>query len=174
MSCPVCDKIKANDGIIYEDEKAVAFISDKPMASGHIIIMPKVHTENIEDTPKELVSHLFTIANNASSTLYELSGGGQIGTNIILNEGKGSNRRFSHLSIDVIPRQPDDKLNFRWTPKPSKPKDLDDVMKKLKDETFFVGKERAPDKIIAPVAKTEKIADSGENNYLVRQLRRMP
>lgn len=172
MTCGICELIggKAPELIVYEDEKAVAFLSEKPLVKGHIVVVPREHYESIEEVPKETLSHLYFVASFGATALFEMFGGGQAGTNIVINEGKGSNRRFVHFSMDVIPRQENDGINFRWELNPANSQELDDVLGKIKDQTFFIGQEQESDEPIQS-NETETIT---EENYMVRQLDRIP
>jgi len=168
MSCPICEW---KENIIYEDDKAIAIMADKPVTKGHIIVFPREHVTEIEKLEAGLLSHLMTIANSSASALFELYGGGNVGTNIIVNEGKGSNRRFEHITLDVIPRAENDGVNYRWEPKQGNQVELTQVAKSISDETFFIGKDQEKEPVILkPKAET---IDS-EDNYLVKQLDRIP
>jgi histidine triad (HIT) family protein len=178
MTCEACEIIKGNKKaeIVYEDEKTIAFLSDKPLAQGHIIVIPKEHYNSIDDIPEELSNHFFYVASFASTGIYEIMGGGhELGTNIIVNEGNNPDSRFSHFSIDVIPRKSEDGLNLRWEPKPAKKEELTDSENKIKEETFFIGKEKKSNRIILSEdnKKTEKYTQK-EEDYLVKQLERIP
>lgn len=185
MSCPVCDIAENKpDSVVYEDEKTIAFFAEKPKATGHVVISPKEHVEKVEEIPDSLISHFFYVASFAASALFEMfGGGGDKGTNIVLNEGKGSDRSVEHVSIDVIPRQADDGINYRWEPKQADQQELDEVLKKIKDHTFFIGKKKAQQ----PAPDGEEISqqepkkaeapsesNKGSENYLVKQLDRCP
>ena len=175
--CEACEYIekKKEAFVIYEDEKAFVMLSDKPLSKGHIIVLSREHVETYEELDTETVTHLFFVASYASTALYELYGGGQdVGTNILVNEGAGSNRRFDHFAIDVIPRKADDGIPFRWEPKQGDPAEIDEVLGKIKDEAFFVGKERAPEKTVIEGPETEKIEKGSGKNYLTEQLNRIP
>ena len=142
--------------------------------------------EKIEDIPDTLISHYFYVASFAASALFELfGGGGDKGTNILLNEGKGSDRSVEHITIDVIPRQAEDGINYRWEPKQGDQQALDEALKKIKDHTFFIGKQQKqqparldesggqPEEVKEPGKESESSKPSSEN-YLIKQLDRCP
>ncbi|MGM5487677.1 MAG: HIT family protein [Nanobdellota archaeon] len=172
MECGICELAqgKAPELVIYEDEKAMAFLSEKPLAKGHVIVIPREHYETVEEIPQETLAHLYFVASFAATALFEMYGGGQTGTNIVVNEGKGSNRRFPHFSMDVIPRQQDDGINFRWELNSANSQELEEVLKKIKDQTFFIGKDTEERKPMEP-QPPEEITEA---NYMVRQLDRIP
>lgn len=59
-SCIFCriaqKRVPAN--LVYEDEKAMAFLDIRPLNEGHTLIIPKLHYENIFDIPQELIMHI--------------------------------------------------------------------------------------------------------------------
>ena len=169
--------------IIYQDERTIVFLSDSPLVKNHMIVAPKEHYTSLEQIPKDMISHFYFVASFASTAIYELLGGGDVGTNIILNEGKGSDRNVEHITLDVLPRSSDDGLNLRWEPQPAQEAALDDALTKIKDQTFFIGKgdhaqAQAPPASQQPERQAEKavskIAPKDKENYLIRQLNRIP
>ena len=46
-----CDKV-------YEDEHTFAFLTIKPDAPGHILVIPKKHYRNLFDCPSETLNHV--------------------------------------------------------------------------------------------------------------------
>ena len=185
MECKICEWIENKDGIrekenvrvIYEDEKTLVIMSDKPKAQGHIIVFPKEHHSDISTISDELVSHYFFVASFAATAVFE--GLGAQGTNIISNNGPESERRFNHFCINVLPRKEADGLEFKWEPK--KDLNLEEIMGRIKDKTFVIGKEEenivkisSADSPQTKKGDAESYNADDKENYLVKQLDRMP
>ena len=53
--CVFCKIIRkeAPATIVYEDDKVVAFLSNRPVNVGHTLVVPKRHYENIYEIPEE-------------------------------------------------------------------------------------------------------------------------
>jgi histidine triad (HIT) family protein len=133
VECIICEKIREKKArIVYEDDSLIAIIPGKPAANGHIKIMPKKHATKIEELENETFQAMIFLSSFASSTIYETIKAQ--GTNIILNEGE------NHISIDIIPRKEGDGLNFLWNPKQINPDDFDNIISKIKDKAFTIGK----------------------------------
>lgn len=172
MACKICDKIKKESKLkIYEDEKVIAFIKEKPSALGQITLVSKEHFPILEQVPDFIVDHLLVIANKLSSALFDSLN--IQGTNILINNGVTAGQKHSHFSINIIPRTENDNINLEWKPKQLDEEEMSTVELKLKEHTAHIGafeKEKKQESI--PETKKEVIQD--EENYLVKQLRRIP
>ncbi|MDD5098966.1 MAG: HIT family protein [Candidatus Colwellbacteria bacterium] len=101
MNCVFC-KIAAKDipsEIIYEDEHALAFLDINPLTEGHLVVIPKVHAENILDLPEEEVGPVFKVVRDMTSLLKKTLS--PIGFTIGINHGSNL---VDHLHIHIIPR----------------------------------------------------------------------
>lgn len=87
---------------VYEDEHVYAFLDLSQVAKGHTLVIPKVHTRNIYDTPADVSKELFArvpqIA-NAIKDAYE-----PIGLNILNNNEAVANQSVFHLHFHLIPK----------------------------------------------------------------------
>lgn len=120
---------------IYEDEKVIALLDIYPASKGHSLVIPKKHYVVTGQMSDDEVSHIFKVANKVSSLLVDEMKA--IGTNIMVMNGPGAGQRVPHVAVYVIPRYDKDGLNFLWEPKKTSDKELDDVLKKLKDKIKF-------------------------------------
>ena len=53
-------------------------------------------------------------------------------TSIIINNGEEAGEKFSHVVVNVIPRNKDDKINFNWNFKKIDETELNELTSKLK------------------------------------------
>ena len=96
----VSQEIKAE--IIYEDEFSLAFLDVHPRSSGHTVVIPKKHAENISTLADALVGPTFLTVKRVSAILNTSlhSDGFTIG----INHGRMSGQVVDHLHIPVILR----------------------------------------------------------------------
>ncbi len=104
MDCFFCKIIKkeAPAEIIYEDDNTLAVLDIHPRASGHTMVLPKVHAENILDLPEDKIEGVFKAVKKVTELLEKaLKPDGFI---IGINHGKVSGQSIEHLHIHIIPR----------------------------------------------------------------------
>ncbi|MEM0231368.1 MAG: HIT domain-containing protein [Candidatus Woesearchaeota archaeon] len=204
-SCMVCDAIagKFRSFKIYEDEMAVAFLSERPVSRGHVVLAPKQHYPILEATPDYVAGHLLVVANSISAVLF--SALDAQGTNILVQNGEAAGQDTAHLLIHIIPRYSEDGINFQWQPRQLSEEQMSMVELALKEQAKQISnfeKEKPKpinlDRKLEPgqeastpesVQKAEKPAENAGSkaeqsktpdraerveNYLIKQLRRMP
>ncbi len=116
-TCPFCDWLngnetdyKRNSDIVYEDKETVAFIAPKWWVNnpGHVIVIPRVHYENIYSIPETSYAKVGQTVQRvavAMRSTYQCTG---ISTRQH-NEPDG-NQDVWHLHVHVFPRHVGDKL----------------------------------------------------------------
>lgn len=104
MECLFCRIAAKNipSEVIFEDSKTVAFLDAHPKAPGHTVVIPKNHSENIIELPKNEIGPLFKsvqfVVSKLSHTLKPN------GFTIGINHGKVSGQAIDHLHVHIIPR----------------------------------------------------------------------
>ena len=48
--------------VVLDDESVVAFLDNRPLFPGHVLLVPRAHLETLADLPDELVQPLFRSA----------------------------------------------------------------------------------------------------------------
>lgn len=175
-SCALCQEIVKGKQKIYEDDVVYAVLHPKPASLGHMVVFPKKHYQIIEQVPDYEFGHLFNIVNKLSTAVFE--GAAAQGTNIIIQNGLAAGQNIPHVSVHIIPRRENDNLVFQWTPKQLSEEEMSAVELQLKEEAKGIGdfqKEPKPEPIKLE-KKPEKIKPglSDQENYLIKQLRRIP
>ncbi len=94
--------------IVYEDEKAMAFLDIKPLNEGHTLVIPKEHYENIFDIPRELIAYLHGVTKHIAVAVEETTKAD--GISIIQQNGEAAGQEIFHLHVYVIPRYEGQKL----------------------------------------------------------------
>lgn len=145
------------DNALFSEE-----IPEKGATEGHL----RFH---LKDATPENVALIGFCANITASLLFERLQAQ--GTNIIIALNKDT------AQIDVIARSEDDGLNLTWPAKSMEPTQLNDIAERIKNKTFFIGKEQQKEEKV-PEAKPEKHEipelSEAEEDYLVKQLHRIP
>ena len=195
MACTTCEVIegKKKSFVVYEDPQAIAFLADDPAVVGHIVVAPKKHSPIFEGMDDSITAHLFRIANKVSAAVFESIGAK--GTNIIIHNGVAAGQESPHFCVNIISRRDDDGLIFDWAPKQLSEEEMATTELQLKKglEKKPKVEPTAPEEPAAEIPETEgqragTSAPEGEQtseketveekkeeeNYLVKQLRRMP
>lgn len=167
---------------MYEDSICYVTMPSDAAVAGHMQVIPKQHIESLEEVSEDVMIQLMYVASYAASAAYEKLG--CQGTNIVCNNGEPETH--THVVINVLPRKENDNLSFQWTPKQLTPADFDEVVKKIKDKTDYIGvkkEESPPDSIQEPVEqvsveskeqeKPQEIPKE-EENYQIKHLYRIP
>ena len=96
---------------VYEDDVALAYLDINPFSKGHVLVIPKEHSEGLLDTPDEtlaaVVSRVKKIAAHVKETLP------CDGFNILQNNGEAAGQSVFHLHMHLIPRYQDAENNGR-------------------------------------------------------------
>ena len=133
MDCLFCKIINKEipAEIIYEDGEAVAFLDIHPRSSGHTVVLPRHHAENILDLPDEKIEGIFKAVKKVTELLNKslMPDGFTIG----INHGKVSGQTIDHLHIHIIPRWFNDGGGSVHDVVNNQPKEsLEEISKKIK------------------------------------------
>ncbi|MDD5696624.1 MAG: HIT family protein [Candidatus Pacebacteria bacterium] len=111
---------------IYEDDLVLAFLDINPVVSGHVLVIPKKHFENIFDIDEECLERIIMVARQISIKMKESLN--VEGVNLYQANGPVAGQTVFHFHLHVLPRIPGDDLNFvKWMGK---------ITKKLEKEEF--------------------------------------
>ncbi len=173
MTCQHCDAIEKGE-IIEENEYAVVFLSPKPSAEGHIIVAPKRHVAILEQLEDYEVAKMTSLANKFSIIAFEKLQ--SQGTNILIQNGISAGQLIPHVAMHILPRKENDNVSLQWNPKQIGEEDLASIENILKEECKSIGKFD-----LEPKKKEEKKEEikaqkvmKGEENYMIKSLRRIP
>jgi histidine triad (HIT) family protein len=64
MACPFCEIAagRATAHVVFEDERAIAFLDARPLFPGHCLLIPRAHVETLTHLPVADVGPLFRSA----------------------------------------------------------------------------------------------------------------
>ncbi|MCI1934436.1 MAG: histidine triad nucleotide-binding protein [Atopobiaceae bacterium] len=84
---------------VYEDDKVVAFKDLNPQAPVHILVVPKVHYDNlIDDVPADVLAALA----HAVKVVAHATGIDKTGFRVIANTGDAAGQTVHHLHLHVL------------------------------------------------------------------------
>lgn len=98
--------------IVYRDDVCVALLDAFPFTRGHLLLIPHLHAQHIEELPAETVAHLFRVGSEFSAAFRKHAG--IPATNLVLNNGKAANQHVPHVHLHVVPRRNGDSLRVMW------------------------------------------------------------
>lgn len=102
--CPFCNIVTGEipSEKIFEDDAVVAFLDIHPIGKGHLLVIPKVHAENMssmsEDNYATLMRRVHMLAPHVRAVT------GAEGINIGMNNGAAAGQLIFHAHVHIIPR----------------------------------------------------------------------
>ncbi|MFA5049490.1 MAG: HIT family protein [Candidatus Micrarchaeia archaeon] len=115
---------------IYEDESVLAFLDINPVSSGHTLVIPKKHYENIYDISEGDLANVTMVTKNLAKKYKQLFEADGI-TIHQANEKAGGQIIF-HYHMHIVPRYFDDGLKLWFHRDANKKIDLETVWDKIK------------------------------------------
>ena len=114
-----CIFCKLANGVIptnslYEDDVAKVIFDAGPASSGHVLILPKEHFDNVYALDDDTAAHVFQVAVKVAKALKE--GLNLEGLNIVQNNGEIAGQTVFHFHMHIIPRYKGDTVNVGWKP----------------------------------------------------------
>ena len=105
-ACIFCQIIRkeAPASIVYEDEQVLAFMNNRPVNTGHTLVVPKKHYADIYEIPEEEAANLFKITKRIAQAVKEATNIEAI--RIVQNNGEDAGQVVFHLHVHVIPLKP--------------------------------------------------------------------
>jgi histidine triad (HIT) family protein len=99
--------------VVYEDDRTMAFLDDRPVFHGHTLLVPKVHVQVLADLPAGRVEHFFLLAQRLERAVER--GLDADGSMVLVNNVVSQS--VPHLHLHVIPRRRRDGLRFWLGPR---------------------------------------------------------
>jgi histidine triad (HIT) family protein len=112
---------------VWEDENYLAFLDINPVNEGHVLLIPKKHHKNLEETPEEVVGEIFKKIPLLMKAIKKATNADYVAISVIGVD-------VPHLHIHLIPRYFNDGMTSFWpTKKYDSGKDVE-VGNKIKEE----------------------------------------
>ncbi|HEV7886167.1 MAG TPA: HIT family protein [Acidimicrobiales bacterium] len=97
--------------VVLDEPEAFAFLDQRPVFPGHVLVVPRAHYDTLPDLPAELVQPLFTAVQRLAVAVVD--GLGAQGTFVAVNNVVSQS--VPHLHVHVVPRTKGDGLRgFFW------------------------------------------------------------
>ena len=138
VDCVFCSIVKGDIPActVYSDEKIMAFMDIQPVNPGHVLVIPKAHTEQLSKLDPDIGAHMFKIAIRIAEAVRN-SGVKCDDVNLHLADGKVAGQEVFHVHLHVIPRFKGDGFGLKFGPnyglKPDR-EELDIITNKIKEK----------------------------------------
>lgn len=113
MSCVFCAIVAGDSEAdrVLEDDAFVAFLDQRPVFKGHVLLVPREHVVTLPDVPAALRDGFLAAAQRLATAVVE--GLGAQGSFVAMNNTVSQS--VAHLHLHVVPRTKGDGLRgFFW------------------------------------------------------------
>jgi histidine triad (HIT) family protein len=106
MDCIFCKIISGeiNTKFLKETPHSVSFLDVFPLATGHVLVIPKKHHQKIQDVSVEENTDLFSLVHEMVSNVDKITGS----TLIAIHNGEDAGQEIPHVHVHLVPRRKDD------------------------------------------------------------------
>jgi histidine triad (HIT) family protein len=68
VTCTFCQIAKGElpAHIVHRDESVIAFLDRAPLLPGHVLVMPVIHVETLDDLPDDLLAPVLAVVRRTS------------------------------------------------------------------------------------------------------------
>jgi histidine triad (HIT) family protein len=123
VSCVFCAiaQREVDAHFVLEEEAFVAFLDQKPLFFGHVLVVPRAHLVTLSDVPEALLAPLFGAVQRLARAVE--SAMGAEGTFVAMNNTVSQS--VPHLHVHVVPRKKGDGLRGFFWPRTKYPSDVE-------------------------------------------------
>ncbi len=114
---------------IYEDEAFRIILDLGPASSGHALILPKEHADNLFALEDDVASKAILLAKKTGAVLMEKLS--CQGLNLVQNNGEAAGQTVMHFHLHLIPRYQNDEVGTFWKATAPSAAELDEICKKI-------------------------------------------
>ena len=111
--CTFCDIVahEVPTDLVLDEEQVSAFLDQRPVFPGHVLVVPRAHFETLVDLPLPLVAPLFATTRQVAAAVARAMEAD--GTLVLMNNRVSQS--VPHLHVHVVPRRFKDGLRgFLW------------------------------------------------------------
>ena len=117
---------------VYEGEKVIAFLDIKPIAWGHVLVVPRDHHATFLDLPKDLVRELALESKKVAAAAVKAARAD--GFNLLMNNDRCAGQAIPHAHFHIVPRKPKDSIKFNWVTTDSEAGELELIASAIRGE----------------------------------------
>lgn len=112
-NCVFCAIVagEAPSTTVLDTEDVVAFLDIRPIARGHVLVIPKQHSTDLDSMEPALGGAVFAAGQRISRAIRR-SDLRSDGANLVVNDGKAAFQTVFHTHLHIVPRWTGDKLRF--------------------------------------------------------------
>lgn len=113
VDCEFC-KIVSGDApssVVYQNDHTLAMMTLRPMARGHILVIPKKHAASLSEMEYETGGELFEVGMKIAEAL-RASEIESEGINFWLADGEAAGQEVFHVHLHVLPRSETDGIHL--------------------------------------------------------------
>jgi histidine triad (HIT) family protein len=101
--CVFCRIIAGEEmvSIVYEDDRALAFMDIQPASPGHVLVVSRAHHEDLFDVPDDVAAHCLRVAKRLAPGIRQAAGAGAV--NLFSANGKAGGQDVLHFHLHLIP-----------------------------------------------------------------------
>ena len=113
VDCEFC-KIVGGDApssVVYQNNRTLAMMTLRPMARGHILVIPKNHAASLSEMGYRTGRELFEVGMKIAEAL-RASEIESEGINFWLADGKAAGQEVFHVHLHVLPRSETDEIRL--------------------------------------------------------------
>lgn len=111
--CVFCRIIAGEEtvSIVYEDDRALAFMDIQPASPGHVLVVSREHHTNLFDTPDDVATHCLRVARRLAPGIRQATGADAV--NLFSANGRAGGQDVLHFHMHLIPVQEDDEFELQ-------------------------------------------------------------
>lgn len=102
--------------IVHETGTTLAFVPLNPATVGHILLIPKIHSAGLFDTPEHQLMDIMRVSKTLGAKIKEVTG--CEGMNIIQSNGSCATQTIMHYHMHLVPRNEGDGFGPIWPTRP--------------------------------------------------------
>lgn len=112
MQCVFCEIIQGRmkGEVVRVSDRFIALHDVKPVAPGHVLIIPKEHYGTLLDIPASWGVELLQFTKDVAASLLDKKWGD--GFNVVMNNLEPAGQVVPHAHLHLIPRKDGDGLRF--------------------------------------------------------------
>lgn len=106
MDCIFCKIISGEikSKFLKETQHSVSFLDAFPLASGHVLVIPKNHHKKIQDMGMQENTDLFSLVHEMISNVDKITGS----TLVAIHNGEDAGQEIPHVHVHLVPRSKND------------------------------------------------------------------
>jgi histidine triad (HIT) family protein len=108
--------------IVDEDERTVSFMDINPATRGHVLVIPRAHSEDLMSIDQDDLCAVAVASQRQAARAKERLRAD--GVNLVNSCGSVAWQTVFHFHVHVIPRYSGDPLRLPWVPAPGDPAEI--------------------------------------------------